>query len=183
MSCLITNGRKEECKDSISGLQAIYFINYGIAPTDITYNTPAEPDEILSIANVTDVYKYELKGANSFEQTINSSREAGTTFFQQTLTIQMKKQDVQTHRNVKLLAYGRPHIVVHTRNNQWFLVGAFEGADVTAGNVSSGTAYGDFNGYGLTFEANEKLPANFIQTTDEVDFITNVLGGANLVTT
>lgn len=182
MSCLITNGRTEQCKDSISGLQAIYFINFGIAPADVTYNTAGgEEDEILTIANVTDLYKYELKGANTFETTINSSRANGTTFFQQTLTCQFKRQDVATHRNIKFLAYGRPHIVVHTRNNQFFLMGLNEGADVTQGSVSSGTEYGDFNGYGLTFESMEKLPANFLSCTDESDMALNVFGGATIV--
>ncbi len=182
MPCLITHGRPEECKDSISGLQAIYFINFGIAPTDIAYNTPSFPDEIVTIANVATIYKYELKGANGFEQTINSSREMGTTFFQQTLTIQLKRQDPTAHGTIKQLAYGRPHIIVHTRNNQFFLMGAFEGGDVTAGTISSGTAYGDFNGYNLTFEANERIPANFIDTTDEADLALNVLGSATIVT-
>jgi hypothetical protein len=180
-SCLITDGRLEECKDSISGLQAVYFINYGIAPANVTYNTPSQPDEILSITGVTELYKYELKGANSFETTINSSRENGTTFFQQTLSIQLKKQDVTTHKNIKLLAYGRPHIVVHTRSNQWFLMGLVEGADVSAGTVSSGTQYGDFNGYSLTFDAMEKLPANFLQCADEDELATVVFDGANIV--
>jgi hypothetical protein len=177
MSCEIAFGRKEECKDSISGLQAIYIINYGIAPADITYSA-TNADEITDITGVTTVYKYELKGTNAFEQTINSSRENGTTFFEQSLTIQLKRQDPITHLTFKKLAYGRPHIIVHTRNNQFFLAGAFEGCDVTTGTVSSGTAYGDFNGYGLTFIANEKLPANFIDATDEPDLLTTVLNGA-----
>jgi hypothetical protein len=113
------------------------------------------------------LYKYELKGANSFETTINSSRDNGTTFFQQTLTIQLKRQDVTTHKNVKLLAYGRPRIVVRTMTDQFFLMGLTQGADVTAGTVSSGSALGDFNGYNLTFEAMEVSPANFLDVTDE----------------
>ena len=169
MSCLIANGRTEQCKDSISGLQAIYFVNFAITADDVTYSgtSPDFGDDIIGIAggpttDITSLYKYELKGANTFEQTIQSSRENGTTFFEQTLTIQMKRQDVATHKNVKFLAYGRPHIVVHTRSNQWFIMGLFEGADVNAGKVSTGTQYGDFNGYELTFVANEKLPANFL---------------------
>jgi len=137
MSCLIENGRAEQCKDSISGLQTIYFINYGIEPDDVTYSGVGA-DDIDAIANVTDIYKYELKGANSFETTIQSSRANGTTFFEQTLTIQLKRQDITTHKNVKLLAYGRPHVIIHTRNDQWFLMGIFEGADVNAGKVASG---------------------------------------------
>ena len=171
MSCLIANGRTEQCKDSISGLQAIYFVNYAIQPDDITYQTGE--DNITAInsgqANITALYKYELKGANSFEQAIMSSRENGTTYFEQTLTIQMKRQDVATHKNIKFLAYGRPHIVVHTRSNQWFIMGLLEGADVNAGKVSTGTQYGDFNGYELTFVASEKTPANFLTDNTDAD--------------
>ena len=182
MSCLIANGREEQCKDSISGLQAIYFINYGdFAPSDVTYDVSNE-DLITAIANVTSIYKYDLKGANTFDTTIQSSRDNGTTFFEQTLTIQLKRQDATTHKNVKLLAYGRPHIIVHSRNNQFFMMGLVEGADVNAGKVSSGTAYADFNGYEFTFLAQEKLPANFIDATDESDLATTVLGGATIVT-
>jgi hypothetical protein len=39
MSCEITNGRLEQCKDSVSGLKAIYFINYDDLDTsNITYD-------------------------------------------------------------------------------------------------------------------------------------------------
>lgn len=170
MSCDITNGRIEQCKDSVSGLKAIYFINYDdLNPDDVDYvsGTDEIDDWTPIAAGPLQLYKYELKGANSFETTINSSRENGTTFFQQTLTIQLKRQDVTTHKNVKLLAYGRPRIVVRTMTDQFFLMGLTQGADVTAGTVSSGSALGDFNGYNLTFEAMEVSPANFLNVSDE----------------
>lgn len=175
MSCDITNGRIEQCKDSVSGLKAIYFINYDDLNSDsgLTYDN-VDTDLIVSWEPnaIINLYKYELKGANSFETTINSSRENGTTFFQQTLTIQLKRQDVTTHKNVKLLAYGRPRIVVRTMTDQFFLMGLTQGADVTAGTVSSGSALGDFNGYNLTFEAMEVSPANFIDINNETDLAT-----------
>jgi hypothetical protein len=170
MSCDIANGRIEQCKDSVSGLKAIYFINYDdLDPSAVTYvaGTDNISDWTPVAVGALPMYKYELKGANSFETTINSSRENGTTFFQQTLTIQLKRQDATTHKNVKLLAYGRPRIVVRTMTDQFFLMGLTQGADVTAGTVSSGSALGDFNGYNLTFEAMEVSPANFLNVTTE----------------
>ena len=174
MSCDITNGRIEQCKDSVSGLKAIYFINYDDLTPDsgLTYVGATDEIDTWEPSAVINLYKYELKGANSFETTINSSRDNGTTFFQQTLTIQLKRQDVATHKNVKLLAYGRPRIVVRTMTDQFFLMGLTQGADVTAGTVSSGTALGDFNGYNLTFEAMEVSPANFIDVNNENDLAT-----------
>ena len=83
MSCDIANGRLEACKDAISGLLNIYFINYGdLAIDNITYGSGANSDVIdtWQPAAQINLYKYELKGANGFEQTIQTSRDNGTTF-------------------------------------------------------------------------------------------------------
>lgn len=183
MACDIANGRLESCKDSISGLDAVFFINYGSynPESDVTYNV-TNTDVIDSVAGtITSIYKYELKGANSFEQAVQTSRDNGTTYFEQTLTVQLKKQDIAMHKTVKLMAYGRPHIVVKTRTNQYFMMGLERGCDLTAGNISTGTAMGDFNGYNLTFTAQENIPANFINVTTDSALATT-LDGATIVT-
>ena len=105
--------------------------------------------------------------ANSFTTSINSSRDNGTTFFTQTLVANLKRQDAVTTRNVKILSYGRPRIVCRTMTDQFFLMGLDQGADVSAGEISTGAALGDFNGYSLTFTAEEELPANFLDCTNE----------------
>lgn len=181
MSCDIANGRLEACKDSISGLLNIYFVNYGDMTTeDVTYGTGANDEVITAItpASPISLYKYELKGANGFEQTIQTSRDNGTTFYEQVLTVQLKTQNAATTKQVKLLAAGRPRIIVETRNHQFFMVGLDQGADLTAGSISSGTAMGDFNGYSLTFTAMEKLPANFINCVTQAQLATVFANGA-----
>lgn len=190
MACLISHGRTEQCKDSISGIQAIYFINFGdfnpdpvAGGGDVTYDTTVGyEDQITAIAgSITNIYKFELKGQNGFDTTVNTSRDNGTTFFTQTLTVQLKRQDPVFHKQFKILAYGRPHIVVRTNGNQFFLAGLYRGCDATAGSVNSGVAYGDFNGYQLTFEAMEEKPANFLDCATEGDLVT-LLGSPTVVT-
>ena len=174
MACDIANGRLEVCKDAVGGIDAIYFINYGdyAYPTDVTYVTGT--DTIEAVANVTSLYKYELKGTNSFDQVITSSRENGTSFVEQTLSVILKKQDAATHKNVKLLSYGRPNVVIKNRNNQFFLAGLEHGMELTTANVANGTAMGDLNGYTLTFVGTEKLLANLLDCSTEAD----LAGGA-----
>ena len=182
MACDITNGRIEECKDSVSGLKAVYFINYDDLDADnVSYDlTDTDLIDDWAPSSPINLYKYELKGNNSFETTINSSRENGTTFFEQTLSIQLKRQDIATHKNVKLLAFGRPRIVVRTMTDQFFLMGLDQGADVTGGTVSSGSALGDFNGYSLTFAAMEVSPANFLDCSTEAALATLFADGADV---
>ncbi len=186
MSCDLANGRLEVCKDSLGGIDAVYFINYGDfnPETDVAY--VAGTDTIDTVGNVSSLYKYELKGTNSFEQVVNSSRENGTTFVEQTLTMTLKKQDATTHKSVKLLAYGRPHIVVRNRNNQFFFAGLEHGMELTTANVSNGTAMGDLNGYTLTFVATETLLANLLDCTNEAGLAGgagDVFGTATILTT
>ena len=79
MACDITAGRLEPCKDSVGGIIAIYISNYtsGLLGT-ATFGTN---DEITGFASALTFYKYDLKGANSFEQTNENSRENGTSFW------------------------------------------------------------------------------------------------------
>ena len=167
MACILTHGRAEVCKEFVGGIKSIYFINYGDLGL-ITYDgvTPtANPDitdQIKTIAGTFSLFKYDLKGANSFEQTITSSRENGTTFVEQTLTFTIKGLDASTTRQMKLLAWGRPHVVIKTNAGNFFLAGLQHGMDVTTGTISNGTAMGDLNGYTLTLVGNEAIPANHL---------------------
>lgn len=181
MACVIANGRAEQCKEVVGGLKAIYFINYQIEKADVTYDA-TNTDMITAITNVDSLYKYELKGnENNFTENITSDRNNGTTFFQQVLNMRLKKHDAATHKIVKLLAYGRPHIVVATNNNQFFIAGLERGMDVTGGTIVSGGALGDFSGYSLTFTGEEKLPANLLNATTETAMVT-LFTSATLVT-
>ena len=170
MPCtFITTGRTLGCKDSVSGLKAVYFLSYD----DLDYENVAfdltNTDELKTWtpASQLTMYKYELKGANSFETEIVSSRTNGTTYFKGALSLQLKKQDVATHKAIKLLSYGRPRIVVRTMTDQFFLMGLEQGADVVGGTVSSGESLDSFNGYMLNFESEETIPSPFIQCSDE----------------
>lgn len=179
MSCDLANGRLEVCKDAVGGIDAVYFVNYNDY-TGITYDG-TNTDVIDSVAGVSSIYKYELKGTNSFEQVVNSSRENGTTFVEQTLTMTLKKQDATTHKSVKLLAYGRPHVIIRNRNNQFFFAGLEHGMELTTANVSNGTQMGDLTGYTLTFVGQETLLANLIDVSSESALAT-AFGGATVVT-
>ena len=162
MSCLLTAGRTIPCKDVVGGIKAVYFVNFG----DITAITESADDEITNMTGTFSAYKYDLKGNSSFEQSFNSSRENGTTFFEQTLNLQFSKLTKEDNKELKLMAYGRPQIVVLDYNDNAFMMGAEHGAEVTGGTIVTGAAMGDLSGYTLTLTAQEVKPANFIAGVD-----------------
>tara|TARA_R110000803_G_scaffold198_1_gene735 strand:+ start:317 stop:853 length:537 start_codon:yes stop_codon:yes gene_type:complete len=159
MSCLINKGRLEPCKDSVGGLTAVYFIDHGTLGA-ITY--AATGSEITALAGTPTAFKYVLKGNSSLEQTITSSRENGTTFYDQIVNLTLKKLSVQSNDELALIAVARPHIVVEDNNGNAMLVGTEYGADVNGGTVVTGAAMGDLSGYTLTLQGMEKKPANFL---------------------
>jgi len=151
MACNITAGRLEGCKDAVGGLNAIYFVNFG-AMSDLTVSD----ETVTGIAATTpDAFKYDLRGTSTFDQSLTSSRDNGTTFAEQTLTVSLKKQDATTHKEVKLLAYGRPQILIEDNNGTVWLMGEEFGAEMNA-TTSTGASLGDKSGYELTFAAMEK---------------------------
>ena len=164
MACLLTKSRAEVCKEFVGGIKSIYFINYSDStPLVPAYSISAgAEDSITTITGVTSLYKYDLKGANSFEQTITSSRENGTTFVEQTLTFTIKGLDAVATKQMKLLAWGRPQVVIRTNANNFFIAGLFNGMDVTTGTISNGTAMGDLQGYTMTLQGMENIPANHL---------------------
>lgn len=170
-----TLGRLEPTKSSNGGLRNVYFITSGlIAPSAFTYGTGVNTDAIASASGASGItaVKYELLGANSFDQTMTSSRENGTTFFEQKLALKLKKINASTHKELKLLAYSRCQVVIEDNNGNLMLAGLTNGMDVTGGTVVSGTALGDHSGYTLELVGMEPLAANFISGA-----ITTVIGG------
>ena len=175
MSCNLTAGRQEVCKDSVGGLQGVYFINFESG--SFTKNGDGEVTDLSG----TTVYFYELKGTSAYTETVNSSRENGTTFFSQETTLNLKKLTNEMTTQLKLLAYGRPQIIVWTNAGDALLVGEEHGADLTAGTIQTGGALGDLYGYSITMTAEERLPAAFLSGSTSTDAFAGLVGQPTIV--
>ena len=157
MACNLSAGRNEVCKESIGGIQGVYFINYTTGSFTKNGN-----GEVTALPTGSTLYYYQLKGNSNYTETVNSSRDNGTTFFSQQLVLNLKKLTNEMTTQLKLMAYGRPQILVWTNNGDTLLVGEKLGADVTAGTIQTGGALGDLYGYSVTFTGMEQLPAAFL---------------------
>tara|TARA_R110002020_G_scaffold183274_8_gene379443 strand:+ start:2012 stop:2563 length:552 start_codon:yes stop_codon:yes gene_type:complete len=165
MACTLTKGRIEPCKDVVGGIKNVYFTDF----SDFGTVSQDADDQITDMTGTFTAYKYELKGNSSFEQTVTSSRENGTTFFEQTLNLTLHKLSKEDNKEIKLLAYGRPHIAVEDYNGNVFVMGLEHGSEVTGGTIVTGAAMGDLSGYTLSFSAQEVKPANFVDSPTASD--------------
>ena len=161
MACdFIDNGRLEPCRDSVGGIKEVYFVQFG------TLGGYTDTDDVLdTFTDSPTAYRYEVRGNSSFTQNIQSSDETGTTAFEQVVELTLKKLSADDHKKVKLLAHGRPHVIVKDQNDNFFLAGLDNGLVVTGGTIVTGAAMSELSGYTLTFTGMEKVPANFIDDT------------------
>ena len=161
MACLsLSSGRNLGCKRNVGGLKAVYFADYGsFTPTTFVAG------ELTVISGDPDLFQYDLKGNSSLETTINSSRENGTTFYTQTLNLTLPILDKATQEEIKILASERPIVFVEDYNGKFYVVGLYNGAEVTGGTIVSGAAMGDLSGFTLTLEGMETSPAYFVTST------------------
>jgi hypothetical protein len=176
MACALSLGRIEPCKDVVGGITAVYFLNY--QNLTVTYDA-TNTDAIDTLGSGLTAYKYELKGNSSFEQAINSSRENGTTFFDQTLNLTLHKLSKQSHKEIKLMSYGRPIVIVEDYNGNYFVAGLEHGCEVTGGTIVTGAAMGDLSGYTLTLNGQEQVPANFLDGTLSAAGISTIVSGSD----
>jgi len=165
MACNVSNGRVLPCKSSVGGLKNIFFMPY-------TATTAALSDSsgTITLDTATATYfQYEIKGNSSLETTITSSRENGTTFYESALNVTLTYLDVATQEQIKLLAHGRPQIVVEDYNGNFFLIGKDHGCEVTGGTIVTGAAMGDLSGFTITFTAQETAPPFFCSAGPDDD--------------
>ena len=155
-------------------------ITFGVSILKKLFLSPSP--YVTSLPASSSVYYYELKGTSAYTETVNTSRENGTTFFSQELTLNLKKLTNEMTTQLKLMAWGRPQIIVWTMNGDAFLVGYKEGADLTGGTIQTGGAMGDLYGYSATFTGQEQYPAIWISgSTTTTAIPTGVLNGGTIV--
>tara|TARA_R110000796_G_scaffold39222_4_gene97961 strand:+ start:1202 stop:1711 length:510 start_codon:yes stop_codon:yes gene_type:complete len=158
MACIVAEGRAWQCKEQTGGISAIYFANYD------TLSGQAPVSGIIpSLTGTVELYKYSLpEYTASLTETINASVENGTYFVEQVIEMTLHKLRADERAEIKLLAAGRPQIIVEDNNGNFLLLGYEKGCNMSAGSAQSGTAAGDLSGYQLTFTANEDNTAPFV---------------------
>jgi hypothetical protein len=174
--CLgISKGRKLGCKNAVGGYKAAYFIN---GDTDVVFNISTGNTSVvqsISALTVDEVYKYELKAtSNTVTVDATTSRDAGTTFYSQVAVLNLAKIDEEMTNQLKFMAIGNPKIVIEDYMGNFLLLGKDNGADLTAGQILTGGAKGDANGYVLTFTGEEVDPLFHLSAAAKATLLANV---------
>ena len=165
MACTaLTKGRGLDCNRISGGVKKIFFSVYD---EDVSYTYDAtHPLEIDAIdCDGSTIYEYVMPlGVASVTDTIVGSRENGTIYYTPTVNIMLNKLTKEDQNEIKLL--GATKVRIFAQLNQqlanghdvFIALGMANGMELNAGTMDSGAAWGDRNGYTLTFDGMEALP-------------------------
>ena len=175
MACTaLTRGRGLDCNRISGGVKKIFFSVYD---EDVSYTYDGtHPLEIDAIDwNATTIYEYVMPlGVASVTDTITGSRENGTIFYTPTVNIILNRLTKEDQNEIKLL--GATKVRIFAQLNQqlsnghdvFIALGMANGMELNTGTMDTGAAWGDRNGYTLTFDGMEAIPFAMLE-----DYTTN----------
>ena len=186
MACTaLTKGRGLDCNRISGGIKFIYFAVY-----DQVTSIPTANGAITDLEMGTNLlYRYTMPlGVSSLTDTITGSRENGTIFYTPTVNIILNRLTTQDQNEIRLL--GATKVIIFAQLNQTVTatghdvivcLGSVNGMELNAGTMDSGAAWGDRNGYTLTFDGIEAQPFQFVPdyTTNPFDNAGFTLGGVD----
>ncbi len=175
MACTaLTKGRGLDCNRISGGVKKIFFSVYD---EDVSYTYDAtHPLEIDAIDwDGSTIYEYVMPlGVASITDTITGSRENGTIFYTPSVNIILNRLTKEDQNQIKLLGATKVRIFAQlnqqlTNGHDVFIaLGMANGMEMNAGTMDTGAAWGDRNGYTLTFDGMEAIPFAFLE-----DYTTN----------
>ena len=190
MACTyLTRGRALDCNRISGGIKAVYFAVLDQI-TSITYDTTVAPNTVREIDDIdmgsNSLYRYTLPiGVSSLTDTIVGSRENGTIYYTPTINVIYNKLSRADQAEISLL--GATKTVIFAELNQTFgasghnvitAMGMVNGMELNAGTMDTGAAWGDRNGYSLTFDGMEAEPFAMVMDYTTVPFDNLDSGGA-----
>jgi len=182
MACNLLNGVDLSCRSAVGGIKNVYILSGSIT----TITDGGNSGTITNIDGVGTYWKLALnKGVGSFTEEVAVDVTAGTVGYTQTVEMAFPKLQASLRNIVKVLAQAPSlSVVVETENGttdnvgQFFLIGQYRGATMSAGTGATGTAYADASQYGITLIAEEPFPAQEIATSGALtDALTTITVG------
>ena len=170
MACTaLTKGRGLDCNRISGGVKKIFF---SVFDEDVSYTYDSTHKlEIDAIDwDGSTIYEYVMPlGVASVSDSITGSRENGTIFYTPTVNIMLNKLTKEDQNEIKLLGKTKVRIFAELNqqlangHNVFIALGMANGMELNAGTMDSGAAFGDRNGYTLTFDGLEALPFAFLE--------------------
>lgn len=159
----LTQGRSRGCKDSIAGLDIIYFAPF------LDYDRTDIEIDGATLTKFPGTFIYEFKVLNAtFSE--NQTEEDGGKSWNQSLSFDLPKINLESNLELIKLVNKDHRVLVKDRNGFFRVVGLFNGI-TTELTKTTGSSKGEFSGYKVITEATEELSAVFVGDLLDTGFI------------
>lgn len=166
MSCTaMIQGAEVDCLDSVGGVDTVYITEYANVPqANITESSGVITAMTCSSGKKFWTFQVRKQTAQADEKVTNSA-ENGTSYVEQTVTFDLHKLTPAMRYTIKTLAVNRLMVIVKDRNGLIKLYGQTTGMDLTAGDLTTGKAFGDKNGVTITLTGMEPNLASSLSSS------------------
>lgn len=161
LNCALTSDYSFGCDVGTGGTKEAYLIELNNV-TSLTESSGTITAITKAAGKIFRKYQLVQETAN-FDETITGNRQNGTLFYAQKGVIVINKQNVAVRNEMILLSRNYLIMIIKDNNDTYRLYGRQYGLRLISGSASTGTAWGDRNGYSLEFTGNEPEPAPFVQ--------------------
>lgn len=162
MSCALTQGYSNDCKDSVGGASLAHVIETAnVSAITVTAGV------VTGITKATGKRFWKYKPARetlSAKSTLTTSPENGTTFWAQEVAMSLNKMQTNTRLEIQKLAQNNVYFVITDANGKHWLYGYKNGMDTGGGESGTGAKAADRNGYTINFKSDE--PEDCIEVDD-----------------
>ncbi len=161
--CVLTSDYSFGCDKGAGGIKVFWII---------------EKDNITSVGetsgNLTAITKASGKVFRRYElvmetsdtvETLTGDQKNGTSFWAQAVKLIINKQQLAVRNELLLMSRTDVIIVAQDNNDTYRLYGRDNGLALLAGTITSGTAWGDRNGYEMNFTGKELESAPFVSSS------------------
>lgn len=163
MACILTQGNSIPCRSSVGGVAEIYITELA---NKSTFTSSSGIITAFTLASTKKFWTYFVEKENAtFTDTTIVSPENGTKFNEQGGTFMIKQMTASNRNELELMAQNRVMVIVKDNNGIYWLLGESNGLDVTNIAAATGKAYGDLNGYTITFAGREVYSAKQVTSS------------------
>ena len=181
MACTaLTAGRGLDCSRISGGVKYVYFGVYD----QFVDGAGAQLLPTVVAGEVTDIemnnntlYRYTVpRGSTTANETITGSTDNGTLFYTPQVSMVLNKLTKEDQNQIKLL--GQTQVIIFCQLNAQLAnghdviiaLGVTNAMSLNAGTADSGAAFGDRNGYTLTWDGIEANPFPMVEDYTAVPF-------------
>lgn len=155
MSCVLNSVIAKDCRGSVGGIEWVALASAEIDADNTTIDSSGNVTAI-ALEGGAKFYKISLekeKGIASSPYT--GSAANGTGFYAHAVVFTIEKLSANKRKFLDTARKARLKVLVKTNNNEYWLY-CYTGGTLESYNPTTGTAFGDFNGYdAVTINSNE----------------------------